>query len=43
MILNAAYGKDGMNTEKYPTTLIQNANESLLKQTSPRFLSTRQI
>jgi hypothetical protein len=31
-----------MNIEKYPTTLIQNPNKSLLKQTS-KFLNTKQI
>jgi hypothetical protein len=43
MILNAAFGKDGMNTANYNKTHILNTNAALLKHTSPNFMSDRQV
>jgi hypothetical protein len=43
MILNAAFGKDGLNTKNYNKTEILPINEALFKQSDPRFMSSRQI
>jgi hypothetical protein len=43
MILNAAFGKDGMNTANYNKSHIVNTNTALLRHTSPNFMSDRQI
>jgi hypothetical protein len=43
MVLNAAFGKDGLNTKNYNKTEILSMNEALFKQSDVRFLSSRQI
>jgi hypothetical protein len=43
MILNAGYGKDGTNPKNYDSTLILNTEKALLKQSSPNFISNRQL
>jgi hypothetical protein len=43
IVLNSSYGKDGMNTAKYKNTMLLNKNQTLFKQSNPRFVNTRQI
>jgi hypothetical protein len=43
MILNAAFGKDAMNEQKFTKNMFLNAKKTLLKQSYPNHVSTKQI
>jgi hypothetical protein len=43
MILNAAYGKDGMNTAKYTKIKFRSKHDTLLDQCLPNFVAARKI
>jgi hypothetical protein len=43
LMLNSSYGKDGMNTAKYPNTKIYNKYDTMLKQCRSDFISSRRI
>jgi hypothetical protein len=43
MILNAAYGKDGMNTAKYTKIKFRNKHDTFLDQCLPNFVGARRI